>query len=71
MMSQSKGRHHNTFSINWDIILGMSGASSWTCLGQSKISAVLHASLMPFFDVDKLITGIEQNVDKPIEECKQ
>ena len=51
----------------WDIIWGMSGASSgaclgiiWgisghhlghylkACLGQSKISAVLHASLMPF-----------------------
>ena len=30
-------------------IWGMSGASSWAFLGQSKISAVLHASLMPFF----------------------
>ena len=36
----------------WGIIWGMSGAclgvSSGACLGQSKISAVLHASLMPF-----------------------
>ena len=31
-----------------DIILGMLGASSGACLGQFKISAVLHASLMPF-----------------------
>ena len=28
---------------------GMTGTSSGACLGQSKISAVLHASLMPFF----------------------
>ena len=31
------------------VIWGMSGASSGACLGQSKISAVLHASLLPFF----------------------
>ena len=31
------------------VIWGMSGASSGACLGESKISAVLHASLMPFF----------------------
>ena len=34
--------------------LGMSGvssgASSGACLGQSKLSAVIHASLMPFFN---------------------
>ena len=51
--------HHLGYAwgIIWGIIFGMSGASSgaclWhhlkACLGQSKISAVLHASLMPFF----------------------
>ena len=34
-------------------------------------ATMLYASLMPFFDVDKLITGIELNVDKPIEEDDQ
>ena len=32
----------------WGIIGAMSGASSGACLGLSKISAVLHASVMPF-----------------------
>ena len=35
----------------WGFVWGMSVA----CLGQSKISAVLHASLMPFFFILKAL----------------
>ena len=46
----------DVLGIIWGIIWGMSGALAGACLaqnlkaclGQSKISAVLHASLMPF-----------------------
>ena len=35
--------------IGRSLIVCMSGASSGACLGQFKISTVLHASLVPFF----------------------
>ena len=36
------------------IVWAMSGASSGACLGQSKISKVLHASLMLFLIVTEI-----------------
>ena len=45
-MSGACLRHH--MGHFWGIICDMSGASSRACLGQSKISPVLHASLMAF-----------------------
>ena len=49
------------------IIRGMFAASSGTCLGhhlwQSKISAVLHASLMPFLSKRALYVGGRISLD--------
>ena len=48
----------------WSIIWGMSGhhlghlGMSLACLGQAKISEVLHASLMPFFNLISLFSTL-------------
>ena len=42
----------NVWGHIWGIIWGMSGASFGAFLVQSKISAVLHAYLMPFLASD-------------------